>query len=56
MGMFRRIRRVNRVRDIDLGRHDFAIARFQQHVVEGKSLILADFVVHGVRSAARLKG
>ena len=36
--------------DVAVGRHDLAIARFQQHVVEGQSRILAYFMVHGVRS------
>ena len=46
-GIFSRIRCVSRVETSHLGRHDFAIPRLQQHVVERKSLMLAYFLVHG---------
>ena len=35
-GTFRRMLRVNRVRDVDLARHDLRVPRHQQHVVEGE--------------------
>ena len=44
------MRLVSRVADVDFGRHDLAVARLEQHVVEGDSLV-RDLGRHGCSPA-----